>query len=337
MFETTSAAKEMAPGERGMVRHLEIHGIGFEEGDPCRPRYGDLYEAHTRPEEVQLEPAFQVGGKVKKLSINVRLDQQAPVELVDDPERPGRALCRVLNEPDYRPQVTYKGQGRRACTLTWERLSEVPVTRVFRIYCRPTEGRFTDEQKIHGGLFLAFTTAPVGKMGRAIPSKPPGNDDRRKVFLIGADEQHRPIYDAHKRRLSGGDSDIELEPAFRVRKKARLSFEASIAIPHAAWGPDLTFLQPRQQPAELRCELASEGKTYLFDWENHAGKEGRITSFHLHPILPDAVLDSPLPKSLLDEGWEGWEEYREALEDIGVDPTIIEPPSCDPVYGVCSP
>jgi hypothetical protein len=348
MFETTSVAKKTAPERQGQVRHLEVHNITFEGGDPCRPRYGSLYKAHFPrefpSEDVQLEPAFQVGDDVDAFSVTLHLHKDAPVDFVKDPARLGHPLCRVLNEPCGKPDIDYKCGDSRACTVTWKRLSGGAVTRIFRIYCRPKEGDFTDEQKVYGGIFLAFTTAPVGSMGKRIKPKPSGNNDRREVFLIGTDEQHRPIYDVHSKKLPCGEWGIEIEPAFRVRRGRLLEFSMTMGIPYAGWKDGLTFLQPPAQPEWLTRSWRPE--KYGFGWQtptqpcvDHHKEcyQARITSFHLHPILPDAFLCSSLPQDLVDQEWKSWQEYKQAVEQIGVDPTIIEPPSCDPVYKVCDP
>ena len=114
------------------MSEVTIGKVGFEAGDPCRPRYVDLYhnqEPHDFP-RVQVEPAYQVGHSVQELRMRVELEKGG-VEFTDED---GRPLCRELNHPDVRPQIEYDGPS--ACILTWSRRDAAPLTQVFRIYCR---------------------------------------------------------------------------------------------------------------------------------------------------------------------------------------------------------
>lgn len=316
MRESTSAVVE---SPRAEASELQITGIRFKDNDPCKPLYPSLYKPFPDAPYAGLEPAFQVDPSVASLSVEVSLED-SEVVMVEDPDDPARPLCRVLNEPSYKPEIVFTGP--KSCLLTWKSLPGVPKTRIFRIYCKPQTGEFTDEQKVYGGIFLAFTTHETGTMGKEIPPEGVDNNDPRKIYLIGADAAHRPLYELH----SGAHPEnpkIEQEVAYRGRMKNELSFQMLLTIKGAVWEQDPKFFAP----VELRQELASPTE-FDFSWKDH--ETAKITTFHAVPYLGRGNENQVPPGWTLDE-------YDRALRDIGVDPTIIQPPKCDPVYGVCAP
>lgn len=330
-----NATLESARVETQQTASIEINGITFAGKDPCRPKYNGFYRGpHSGP--VQLEPAFQVGNDVEQLKVTLGLESSDGIVFVEDPdpERPDRPLCRVLDDKDFRPDIEFSPGDRTSCILTWKRLPDAPVTRVFRVYCKPKGGEPSPEQKVHGGLFLAFITYPLTGMGREIEERDPGNQDRGRIHLTGADRKHRPLYDLHELKLPE-DLDVELEPAYRVRRSVPFQFEAIIHIEDAVWGDELTFLQPTTKPDELCVERLSP-TAFGFGWNGTGTEEARITTFHLQPIVSPEAVKGDFPESLLALGWTGWDEYAAALQKLSADPTIIQPPSCDPVYNVCS-
>lgn len=316
MRESTSAVVE---SPRAEVSDLEITGITFDGNDPCKPLYPSLYKPFPY---AGLEPAFQVDPETSSLSVYISLAESSGVVLIDDLKDPGKPLCRVLNEPDYEPEIAFAGEDRKSCRLTWKNFPGAAKTRVFRIYCKPQTGEFTDEQKVYGGLFLAFTTHATGTMGKEIPPEDVGNEDPRKIYLIGADAMHRPIYELHK-GAHPMNPKIEQEVAYRIRAKNELPFGMLVAIKGAEWDPELSFFQP----VELQSKLPSPTE-FDFSWKDH--DLAKITMFHAVPQLGRGNENQVPP------GWTP-EEYDRALRDVGVDPTIIQPPKCDPVYGVCAP
>lgn len=329
-----NATLEISRVETQKAASIEIKGITFQGGDPCRPRYEGFYKKPHSP-IVQLEPAFQVGDGINELSVTLGL---ASPDVVFVEESSSAPLCRVLNHPADKPLIEFVGADHTTCRLTWKRAGG-PKTRVYRIYCRRKNGKFTDEHKVHGGLFLAFTTENGGNMGKPIPPQDPGNTDRQKVYLIGADQKHRPVYDLHHETKL--PDRVESEPAFRVREGKVLEFEMNMYIKGAEWKKGLKFLQPPSNPEWLSSDWSS--KIYTFRWQSADRqckvpptpecKQGEIVSFHLYPTLPART--GELDTMLEEMGWI-WEDYKEAVEAIGIDPTIIQPPSCDPVYNVCS-
>ncbi|HSK76617.1 MAG TPA: hypothetical protein VLQ45_09185 [Thermoanaerobaculia bacterium] len=316
MRETTSAVAE---SPRAEVSDLEITGVAFEGNDPCKPLYPSLYKAFPH---AGLEPAFQIDPSIPSLSVEISLAEDSEVVMVQERDDPTRPLCRVLNEPFYKPEIVFLG-GAQSCLLTWKSLPGAPKTRVFRIYCQPKMGEFTDEQKIYGGIFLAFTTHETGNMGKEIPPEPVFNEDPRKIYLTGADAAHRPVYELHS-GVHPVNPKIEQEVAYRIRAKNELPFEMLLAIKAAVWEPDLRFFQPM----ELSHAPQSPTQSH-FSWKDY--DIAKVTTFHAVPKLAAEKGEEDLPS-----GWTR-SEYEAALADIGVDPTIIQPPKCDPVYGVCAP
>ncbi|HKV09717.1 MAG TPA: hypothetical protein VJ725_16365 [Thermoanaerobaculia bacterium] len=319
MRESTSAVVE---SPRAEVSDLQLTGIHFKDNDPCKPLYPSLYKPFPDAPYAGLEPAFQIDPGVGSLSVYVSLAESSDVVLIADPKSPGKPLCRVLNEPDYEPEIAFAGSDPKSCWLTWKNLQDVPKTRVFRIYCQPKAGEFTDEQKVYGGIFLAFTTHETGTMGKEIKPEDVFNDDPRKIYLIGADIEHRPIYELH----SGAqpvNPKIEQEVAYRIRAKHELPFQMRVAIKGAEWDSDLSFFRP----VELESKLSGPTE-FDFFWKDY--DIAKVTLFHAVPHLGTGNENQVPP------GWTP-EEYDRALRNIGVDPTIIQPPKCDPVYGVCAP
>lgn len=312
--------------------------VGFKGGDPCQPRYESLYRYHSAPEnEEQIEPAFQIASTVKTVSVGLALADEniAFVEEVNPP----RPVCREVGQegPDPALEIAYDPNDKSRCILTWTTPKD-PVAKAFRIYCRRREEPFTDEHKVHGGIVLVFSTHPSGTMGKEI--SPPGDHehkDHHLIYLIGADKNHRPIYDIHQSVHSQVHKDVEIEPAFRIRRKQKpLSFRMGLKIYQAEWYEKVHFPSKEGQPGELTYLLNAEKDSFQFNWniEDPGNAPARVTPFHLFPKLPADAFNQPLPAELAE--WETWENYDRALKDIGIDPTVIQLPVCDPYYGVCS-
>lgn len=310
---------------------ITISNIQFADGDPCRPRYPDFYYLPVGGDiPVQVEPAFQIGDGVQELSVRLDLAADSEVEFTLED---GLPLCWEINHG----QVLEVQGSPSSCTLTWKRDDKLPLTRAFRLYCRRkgTEPP-TDEVRVHGGLFLAFTTYPTGAMGREIPPQIPHAPNYRDVILMGSDKNHRPLYDVHHLETALPEK-VEIEPAFRVREGWPLDFGMVMGILYGRWLEELIFIQPETKPESLDCTFSSDEPTvYRFRWQQKPPRPcdkpedcftGQIVTFHLKPILPRF-------ENFYLKGWTQ-QEYREAIEGIGVDPTIIQPPPCDPFYQVC--
>ena len=328
------------------AHEVTIGKVDFAAGDPCRPRYVDLYhdqEAWDDP-RVQVEPAFQVGHSVDELRVRVELKGK-DVEFTDED---GRPLCRELNDPEIRPQIEYDGPS--ACILTWSRGHAVAVpTRVFRIYCHRGGGQKpTDEEMVYGGIFLAVTTS-MSEIQRHIPHQHPAQVKLQNIVVLGTDYHGRPVYDVFKKRELLEPKGVELAPAFRARGGMPLEFSMIMGIEEACWNGQVEYIQPRgKQPPHLQGTYDPlSPKTYHFLWQAPdqgcvASKPlescylGEIVTFHLKPEL---LLPSPqpeLPSWLAHAGFTSWEDFAAAVKRINVDPTIIQPPPCDPVYRVCA-
>lgn len=329
------------------MSEVTIGKVDFKAGDPCRPRYVDLYhdqEPFDAP-QVQVEPAYQVGDGVEELRIRVELGG-GNVEFTDEG---GHPLCRELNHPKSQPRIEYDGPS--ACILTWSRGKAHPATRVFRIYCHrrgvdPKDE--TDEVKVYGGIFVAVTTS-LSIMRRHIPHALPDPVKLRKVVVIGTDPHGRPVYDVFKQRQIEEPAEVELAPAFRAREGMSLEFSMIMGIEYASWNGNVEYIQPNgKPPAHLQGDYDPKyPKQYHFNWQN-PGRGcvsigplddcflGQIVTFHLEPRLDPIGSDVEFPWSLQQAGFEGWGDYALALQEINVDPTIIQPPPCDPVYRVCA-
>lgn len=326
------------------MSEAHVGKVDFKEGDPCRPRYVDLYHDQEPKEEspVQVEPAFQVGDSIEELRVRVEL-AAGGVGFTDDD---GRPLCRELNAPESRPRIEYDGPS--ACTLTWIREIGAPATRVFRIYCHRRGRELTHEEKVYGGIFVAVTTS-LSKIRRHIPHELPNQVRLRDVVVLGTDEHGRPVYDVFKRREAMEPFEVELAPAFRAREGKALEFVMTMGIEEASWNGKVEYIQPKgKQPPHLKGLYEEQHpKKYYFHWQT-PGREcvssapaedcylGEIVTFHLEPQLDTPTADVSLPWRLVHAGFKNWDDYAAALSMINVDPTIIQPPPCDPVYKVCS-
>lgn len=331
------------------MSEVTIGKVDFEAGDPCRPRYVDLYhdqEPYDVP-RVQVEPAFQVGLSVDELRVRVEL-KQGDVELTDED---GRPLCRELNDPKSRPRIEYDGGDRSACVLTWSRGNPAdPPTRVFRIYCSRSGEKPTNEEMVYGGIFLAVTTS-VSEIYRHIPHQHPERVKLRDVVVLGTDHHGRPVYDIFKEREALQPPEVELAPAFRAREGTPLEFNMIMGIEDACWNGVVEYVQPRgKQSPHLQGDYNPKfPKEYSFFWQTpgqgcvatkplESCYAGEIVTFHLEPRLdPEAFnAEVELPRRLIEAGFQGWDDYAVALKKINADPTIIQPPPCDPVYRVCA-
>lgn len=308
---------------------ITISNIFFVDRDPCQPRYPDFYLLPVGGDiPVQVEPAFQIGDGVNELSVQLELDAGSEVEFTLEGNHP---LCWELNHGKVEVQGSLS-----SCTLIWQRDEKLPPTRVFRLYCQRKGTKLTNEQKVHGGLFLAFTTAPTGEMGRKIPPQNPPAPDYQDVVLMGSDEDYRPLYDVHRLEIVL-PKKVEIEPAFRVREGCPLDFGMVMGILYGQWLEDLKFIQPETKPESLDCTFSPDEPTvYRFRWQQKPPRPcaepkdcftGQVVTFHLQPTLDES-------QNFDLEGWTP-DEYQAALEKIGVDPTIIQPPPCDPFYQVC--
>lgn len=344
MSETAMAVQERLPAERsagpGGDPNAESVDLGqlqvqFKEGDPCRPRYEILYRYHFQStKEGQIEPAFQIASSVKKVSMVLSLASNQ-VEFV--PEDDLRPLCRELGQkaPDPNLEVKYLPLDKSRCSLAWA--AQPAMVKAFRIYCRKKGAVFTDEQKTHGGIIVVFSTHPAGKMGKEIKPLSHQHQDHHDVHLVGADKHHRPIYDIHQDVHDTFHHLVEIEPAYRLRPQQKaLSFRMIMKIHEAQWKNEVKF-PPPGKPEELQHELKDGDKRFEFQWtvKNPQDVPAKVCNFHLVPKLPGEVYARPLPADLAV--WGTWESYAAALEEIGTDPVIIQPPTCDPVFGCVYP
>lgn len=318
---------------------ITISNIRFADGDPCRPLYPDLYEFPVGGQlPVQVEPAFQIGDGIGELSVELDLDEGSDVEFTLGEE--GRPVCWEINGE----RVLDLEGSSSSCVFIWRRDETRPRARAFRIYCQSKSAKPTDEVKVHGGLFLAFITATTGQMGREIlPHQLPA-PNYRDIVLLGSDENHRPLYDVHRSGIVLPEQ-VEIEPAFRVREGRPLDFNMQMGILYAVWQEDLKFIQPEYKPVPLSGSYSPDEPTaYRFHWHQKMPRpcqkpedcySGKVVAFHLQPTLPPEVeTNAAFLDKLERQGW-ALDQYRRALQEIGVDPTIIQPPPCDPFYQVC--
>ncbi|HEX6898922.1 MAG TPA: hypothetical protein VF789_04380 [Thermoanaerobaculia bacterium] len=329
-----------------VIAETTIGKVDFKAGDPCRPRYLDLYEDQgiLADPRTQVEPSLQVGSSVSELQVRMELADGADgkVEFTDED---GRPLCRELNDPESRPQIEYDGPS--ACVLTWSRGSADLATRVFRIYCQRRDKDLTDEERVYGGIFVAVTTS-MSVMKSHIPHEHPGPVELRRVVVIGTDPHGRPVYDVFKKHQITQPLHVELAPSFRVREGKSLEFSMVMGIEYACWNGQVQYIQPKgEQPPHLQKNYdPQDPKKYHFHWQTPSREctpkdpfdcyRGEIVTFHLEPRLEPIASDVVLPESLRRAGFQGWDDYDSALRKINVDPTIIQPPPCDPVYRVCA-
>jgi hypothetical protein len=322
---------------------VDIGKVQFEAGDPCRPRYVDLYRDPADEQWLQLEPAFQVWDPIYELRVRVEL-AEGDVEITDED---GRPLCRELNVPEARPEIRYDGP--RACVLTWSRVEPiVDATRVFRIYChrrgvKPEEE--TKEVMVYGGIFVAVTTR-LSALHSHIPVRHLDAVRLWNIVVIGTDDYGRPLYDIFKPFEDTGailPDGVELAPAYLTRKGQALDFVMTMGIEHAVWTGEVEYIQPKdRKPGALHGRYHPEHpKKYYFSWqtddpEQEPGFRGEIATFHLQATLEEHAEKLQFPEWLRRAGFKDWHAYLLVLKNVNADPTVIQPPPCDPVYKVCA-
>lgn len=316
---------------------VDMGRVRFEKGDPCRPKYEDLYQNPPDDQGILLEPALQVGEDIDTFEVRLELTA-GDVEITDED---GRPLCRELNRPEARPEIRYDGPS--AFLLTWNREEPLPATRVFRIYCRRGGQEPTDPEKVYGGIFVAVTTS-VSRLRPSIPYSIVNEIKLSNIIVIGTDSDGRPVYDTftpmedNNKALPSG---IELVPAFRAKTGQRLTFVMTMGIEFAVWDGKVEYIEPkgRRPTPLLEGYSRQKPKKYHFSWETKPTQEsylGDIVTFHLGATLKSSAQARSFPKRLRRLGFASWQDYQKALKLVNADPTIIQPPPCDPVYRVCS-
>jgi hypothetical protein len=328
MSQTARGVRDSFEVDPGAVDLGKIK-VQFKEGNPCLPRYPDLYRYPGL--QGQVEPAFQLASAVTQVSVVLALDSDQ-VELMPDPKDDKLPLCREWGQknPDAALKVEYPNGDKSRCSLVWK--PQASTLKAFKIYCRKKDGEPTQEEQVHGGVIVVFSTYSSGKMGKGITPPAHQHGDHHRIHLLGSDSKGRPIYDIHQEVQATYHEHVEIEPAYRLRwQQEILSFAKVMKIAQAQWQDKVIFPQTGQKPPELTHGLTGEGKEFQFKWtvENPINAPAKVTTFHLVPKLADGTVGQPLPPALAH--WGTWERYAEALERIGIDPIIVQPPSCDPM------
>ncbi|MES1240736.1 MAG: hypothetical protein ABUT39_03875 [Acidobacteriota bacterium] len=299
---------------------LDINDIRFEDGKLWQPRYESLIDYSCAPAGFQFEPAF-LAYTEQEVEVVFRIADSE--NAVFDVQNDGTVRWGLL--PVAGPAVSVKvsvevdGSDPRSCRVIWKP-SGATLT-ALHIACRPAEGRIPDAVTlIEGGVYLVII-----EPRESLPPSPQavnkgGAPRAGTVRFLGIDEHNRPVYDLFR---NVAPLELVLEPALRAGHGERVGLRLALDLvpPYAGSrfkvGTDgqaeMIFNPPAERPACLVDTPAEEDhKACSIRWDRPGMTEGKTSNFY-------AVL-----------------EHVPANVEIRIDPTVIEPPACDP-SGVCSP
>lgn len=333
MIETLSSAPASLDQEDPVIPALEITGITFEDGDLSKPRYPSLIDHSRAPAEVQFEPGVQmISADPLQFTVLYRIDPSADVIFKQD----GNDLPVVQSvaaAPDFGPVPGLSAEllDSTTCLLTWNQAAAASAVTALRILCEHSDGSFTPEELVEGGVYLAIVHRHQAG-SEPILGSAPGSPESRTIKILGTDSQGRPRYDLyHPEVLANLPSDLELEISFRVREGERVQFSLLFSL---APGSDVQFqsvagqvvVQP-ERPEQLRSAAPSVlGEKCTLVWVQEtdlAAVEGQVSSFFLEASDVELPIEIPFG-----------ERAAFVRRRVQFDPTVIQPPSCTS-SGIC--
>jgi hypothetical protein len=332
--------------------------ITFEDERLWQPRYESLidYSRVALPGQARIEPSFQLREKTGSL-------QEITLELASEGfrfrtrEGGEEVVAYSIAEPDASPlpglvEIRLDGSERR-CKLVWDTAAATAHATTLRIACDGGRARTPLEKKlaaVEGGLWLTLVKPSAAQISEPCP--PPSDRGSRPdlvIDLLGFDDHGRPLYALFRgeayRDIPGA---IELEPAFRVGRGSSLPFAVALGSslppelhfrPNCGPGPDQIRVFPFQP--QRREELERLAPTLC-------QARGRRCAMHWHrpPGSSHGTVGSVAAWFLaleFEPGAEVPERYRSQVLADGrthattLDPTVIQPPPCDPLTQTCLP
>lgn len=307
------------------VRAIQLGiDVRFEDGKLWQPRYEQLIDYKVAPQGFQFEPAFVVrsaeSGATVEVSFGVEQAEADDVEFYVDADK-GLDYLELRGAPG----VSVSVDGPR-CQVTWKRSGSGERSLMsLRIPCRRRSRPQDGLDLVEGGVYLVMidpglsSQLPSGPAQVLARPEQAGVPKAGAVRLKGFDEYDRPVYD-----LFHGDVPRELvrEPAFRAAHEEQLDF--TLVLASEAWFqvddggvPRLSFFIPGTlRPALVGTTIDDAHKECTIQWHRPEKQPGidtarGTTSFDILLNLADN-------------------------RSVRIDPTVIEPPACDP-SGVCSP
>ncbi|MGH7488407.1 MAG: hypothetical protein ACREMY_22835, partial [bacterium] len=303
--------------------------------------YPSLVDYDRAPANLQLEPAIQFArpfNGVFKIVLELAENEPARFKVRDE-----KVICWALDRTprDHEAPgeidglVDIKADPKR-CVIVWSP-AQADAWRhatALRILCEDEDGK----TPVAGGIYLVLINGT--KRGGAVEpaAKDPGSPQPSTIKIIGIDRFGRPVYDCFK-----GTQDVpreaEIEPAFRMLEGESVDLKIALDLPgklsHLVFKDDereavVKPLCPAVRAPQLHAaDLDTARKTCTMHWRQRTGRsicsgtnkkrcctQGHASTFffELKSLSPDLTLGL----------------------DMDIDPTVIQPPPCDP-NGTCMP
>lgn len=332
--------------------------ITFEDERLWQPRYESLidYDRVALPGQARIEPSFQLREEPGSL-------QEITLELASQEFRFRTAgggdevVAYSIAEPYTSPlpglvEIRLAGSEQR-CKLVWDSSAATARATTLRIACDGGQARTPLEKElaaVEGGLWLTLVKPSSVQISE--PCSPPPDRGSRPdlvIDLLGFDDHGRPLYQVFReeayRDIPGA---IELEPAFRVGRGSSVPFGVALGsglppelhfLPNCGPGPDQIRVFPFQPSRREDLERLQP---------THCQAQGRRCAMHWHrPPGPSRGTVGSVATWFLalefEPGATVPERYRSQVLADGrtlattLDPTVIQPPPCDPLTQTCLP
>jgi hypothetical protein len=318
---------------------ITLDPVFFDNGKLWKARYPSLIDHGHAPQKLQLEPAFQVFADSLEVIFRIGAGQNAVFEDLGEAVRFDRLTPAVPGQPVAGIAVTLVDGDPRACRVVWTRNPGARLT-VLRIVCRHEAGGPAEEAdgaartQVEGGVYLAILDGGEARAfdGPRRTSNRPRRPGRVQVVDINP-ANSRPVYDLFRAQFSDLEA-VAPEPAFRVSHGDSIDFPLALDLPpdyhgvrfkaDGAGQVEMSYAVPAMRPEHLTGSPAGEdGLLCTVQWHHPACvglcTQGRTANLYAQ-VDPGPLRGTPL---------------GDALANVSVDPTVIEPPACD-AGGVCT-
>lgn len=309
------------------------------------PRYDSLFDYGVTPENVRLDPGFQILVQDTSLLIRMKLEiKDEGARFLDE----GKGLqCFSIEAPGVLGtdvpgvfEVEWDQGNPRVCAVTWQQsLADGDRRRdvtVLRIACAAA-GPEADpvRNRVEGGVYVAIINKPRENVSIEPLSGQKSNEKR--IEIVGIDEHARPVYNVFKEDVVV-DPRLELEPAFRAIEGERLQLKIALRLnPVREFettpdGKEVVVLHhsPAVRSPQLRRTDAEEGATVCsVEWCQQTARDVcQVGS-------PDAALSNCTQGFVASFFLRVKSLKGEARIPVDIDPTVIQPPVCN--GDVCIP
>lgn len=321
------------------------------------PRYNSLFDYGVTPENLRLDPGFQILAK-EPTALWIRMTFEIEDEEVRFADAGKGLRCFSIEAPGVLGEavpgivkVDWDPSNPKRCVVTWQQSLADEAEReahgdpsrrrnvtVLRIACAAT-GPEADpvRNKVEGGVYVAIINKP--RYSKGIDPIAGRKGQGKRIEIIGIDEHARPVYNIFKADVAV-DPRLELEPAFRAIEGENLPVKIALRLDPVREfetttpeGKEVVVLNhsPAVRSLQLRRTDAEDNATVCsLEWcqqtARNVCREGS----------PDATLCNCTQGSVASffmrlKPLDGNDE----LAAVDIDPTVIQPPVC--YDGVCIP